>query len=167
MAAIGPAHIQAFTVVTADHVKDIPLIVAAENTFVVLDVLGIVALLLVVVLALVYQQARQRSRVLASALSERMGASRRTLRRALTLELGGSLVAALVVGVGVGLLATPVVHRGLDPLPTIPPPPIPVTPWPAIVAASVVLVAAASIGGWLADRATRTVALGEVMRVAD
>ena len=73
LAAIGAANIQTFVILTADQIKDNPLITAAVNTFLALDVLGIAALLLVLVLAIVYLQARQRSRVVASALSSRMG----------------------------------------------------------------------------------------------
>ena len=71
-AALGPAGIQSDRIVTADEVKDIPLVIATVNTFVVLNILGVVALCLAVVLGVVYLQVRQRSRSLASTLSTRM-----------------------------------------------------------------------------------------------
>jgi len=55
---------------------------------------------------------------------------------------------------------------GVDPIPSIPPPPFTVLPWLAIPAAAVLLILAACVGGWLADRAARRGSLGEVMRVA-
>lgn len=166
LAAVGATpSIRVFVLLTADEVADVPVIVAAVNTFLVLDVLGVVALLLLVVLAVVYLQARQRSRVVASALSDRMGATPRTLRAALAFELGGMLLAAVAVGGLVGVVVTPVIVRAVDPLPTIPPPPLTVAPWTSVAAAAALLAAAALIGAWLADRATRRPSLGEVMRV--
>ena len=52
-AALGPAGIQSDRIVTADEVKDIPLVIATVNTFVVLNILGVVALCLAVVLGVV------------------------------------------------------------------------------------------------------------------
>ena len=66
------AGVDTYLTITADEVSDIPFIKAAIDTFIVLDVLGIVALILVLVVAIVYLQARQRSRVVSTALSARM-----------------------------------------------------------------------------------------------
>jgi hypothetical protein len=121
---------------------------------------------LIVVLAVVYLQARQRSRVVASTLSARMGMSARVARASLVLELGGALLIAVGLGALAALLATPVVVASLDPITSIPPPPITVLPWVAIPTAGLLLVLAACVGGWLADRAARRGSLGEVMRVA-
>jgi putative ABC transport system permease protein len=166
LAAIGAANIQTFVILTADQIKDNPLITAAVNTFLALDVLGIAALLLVLVLAVVYLQARQRSRVVASALSSRMGVPARTLRVALVLELGGLLLAAVAVGALVGIASAPIVVGSLDPIPSIPPPPISVTPWLTILAAAVLVLGASLTGVWFSGRAARRDSLGEVMRVA-
>jgi hypothetical protein len=165
LAALGPAGIRAELIVTADQVKDIPLLVATVNTFVVLDVLGLVALCLAIVLALVYLQVRQRPRALASALSRRMGPHEGMSRCALTLELGSQMLVALVIGAVVGVLTAPTILAALDPLPTVPPAPISVRPWGAIAGAAALLVVATLAGGWLAERAARRVSLAEVMRV--
>jgi putative ABC transport system permease protein len=166
VAAIARADLGAYSVLTADQVRDIPFVVAAVNTFLTLDVLGIMALLLIVVLAVGYLHVRQRPRVVATGLSSRMGVSSSLLRRALILELGGVVLGAIAIGVPTGLIASAVVLRSLDPLALIPPHPFFVAPWIGVIAASVGLMAAAVIGGWLVDRVTRGADLGEVMRVA-
>ena len=165
-AVTADPEIDVFLMITADQVRDVPLIQAAVNTFLVLDILGLVALLLIVVLAVVYLQARQRSRVVASTLSARMGMSARVARASLVLELGGALLIAVGLGALAALVATPVVVASLDPIPSIPPPPFTVLPWVAIPVAGLLLILAACVGGWLADRAARRGSLGEVMRVA-
>ena len=73
LAAASAAGVESYLTITADEVSDIPFIKAAIDTFLVLDVLGVVALILVLVVAIVYLQARQRSRIVSMALSERMG----------------------------------------------------------------------------------------------
>ena len=167
LAALGPAGIQADRIVTADEVKDIPLVQATVNTFVVFDVLGVVALCLVVVLAVVYLQVRQRARSLASTLSTRMGSNDAMSRRALTMELGAPMLVSLVVGSVVGVLVAPTILGSLDPLPAIPPAQLTVRPWEAVAAATALLVVATFVGGWLAARAARRVSLAEVMRVGN
>ena len=151
---------------TADEVKDIPYIDAAIDTFAMLNLLGVTALLLVLVVAIVYVQARQRARVLGAALSVRMGMTARTLRRSLVAELGAILGVALVLGGLVGIVSVSVVVPTLDPLPTIPPPPLLTDPWIALAVAGVVLLAASLIGGAVAAGASRRASLGEVMRAA-
>jgi putative ABC transport system permease protein len=164
--AVGRADFTPYSVLTSDEVRDIPFIAAAVNTFLTLDVLGILALLLVVVLAVGYLQVRQRPRVVAARLSSRMGVPSRLLRRALILELGGVLLGAIAVGVPTGLISAAVVVRSLDPLKSIPPPPFFDAPWVWIAVTAAALLVAAVVGGWIVDRATRRADLGEVMRVA-
>jgi hypothetical protein len=55
----------------------------------------------------------------------------------------------------------------LDPLATIPPPPLYVLPLRVMGSAFVGVLAASWIGGWLTNRRAGAVRLGEVMRVAD
>ena len=164
--AIARAHFAPYSVLTADQVRDIPFIVAAVNTFLTLDVLGIMALLLVVVLATGYLQVRQRPRIVAAGLSSRMGVSSSMLRRALILELGGVLIGAMLIGAPTGLIASAVVLRSLDPLASIPPQPFFAGPWIGLIVTGTALVAASVFGGWIVDRATREADLAEVMRVA-
>ena len=156
MAAASAAGVDSYLTITADEVSDIPFIKAAIGTFLVLDVLGVVALILVLVVAIVYLQARQRSRIVATALSTRMGLRPGTMRRSLVLELSILLFGALAVGATTGLIGAAIVTPYLDPLPTIPPDPISVVPWFAVASAAVGLGVAAFAGGWLAPRARRT-----------
>ena len=167
LAAAARAGVYTYLTITADEVSDIPFIKAAIDTFIVLEVLGIVALILVLVVAIVYLQARQRSRVVSTALSARMGLSEGTVRRSLVLELSAVLFAALAVGGTVGMIGAAYVTPYLDPLPTIPPDPVSVLPWVAVAAAAVGLAVTAIVGGWLSTRAARDVRLGEALRVAE
>jgi putative ABC transport system permease protein len=167
VAAASAAGVESYLTITADEVSDIPFIKAAIDTFLVLDVLGVVALILVLVVAIVYLQARQRSRIVSMALSERMGLQAGTMRRSLTLELAILLFGGLVVGAATGLIGATIVIPYLDPLPTIPPGPIAFVPWGVVVFAAAGLGIVALIGGWLANRAARDVLLGEVLGVAD
>ena len=167
VAAASAAGVGSYLTITADQVADIPFIRAAIGTFVVLDVLGVIALLLVLVVGVVYLQARQRSRILSMALSTRMGLGPGTMRRSLVLELMIVLFAALAVGATTGLIGAAIVIPYLDPLPTIPPGPIDVVPWIEVAAAAVGLAIAAFVGGMLAGRVARDVPLGEVLRVAE
>ena len=167
LGSIDALGVLALSTLTADEVKDLPYIDAAIDTFTMLNVLGVVALVLVLVVAIVYVQARQRGRVLGAALSARMGMTTRMLRRSLVAELGTVLGVALVIGGLVGVVSVAVVVPTLDPLPTVPPDPLILRPWWAMVAAGVVLAVASVVGGALAARSARNVSLGEVMRAAE
>ena len=167
VAAASAAGVESYLTITADEVSDIPFIKAAIDTFLVLNVLGVVALILVLVVAIVYLQARQRSRILSMALSERMGLPAGTMHRSLVLELAILLFGGFVVGVATGLVGALMVVPFLDPLPTIPPGPIAVVLWGAVAVAAVGLGVVALIGGWLASRDARDVQLGEVLRVVE
>jgi putative ABC transport system permease protein len=165
--AASAAGVESYLTITADEVSDIPFIKAAVDTFLILDVLGIVALILVLVVAIVYLQARQRSRIVSMALSERMGLQAGTMRRSLMFELAVLLFGGLVVGAATGLVGAAIVIPHLDPLPTIPPGSISVVPWGVVAVAAVGLGLVALVGGWLAGRAAQGVRLGEVLRVVD
>jgi hypothetical protein len=167
VAAASNAGVDSYLTITAAEVSNIPFIKAAIDTFLVLDVLGVVALILVLVVAIVYLQSRQRSRIVSTALSTRMGLSPGTMRRSLVLELSVLLFGALAVGATTGLVGAAIVTPYLDPLPTIPPDPISVVPWIAVAIAAIGLGVGAFAGGGLASRAARDVRLGEVLRVAE
>jgi putative ABC transport system permease protein len=167
LASVGELGVFPLSTLTADEVKDIPYIDAAIDTFTMLNVLGVVALALVLVVAIVYVQARQRTRVLGAALSARMGMTGSMLRRSLVVELGVVLGVALVIGGLAGIVSVAVVVPALDPLPSVPPDPLILRPWWALLGAGAVLAVAAVVGGALAARAARAASLGEVMRAAE
>jgi putative ABC transport system permease protein len=154
-------------VLSAEEVEDIPFIAAAVQTFLVLQVLALSAVALVVVVAVVYLHAKQRSRVVATTLSDRMGMPRYTMRAASIAELGAMLLVSFLVGTIVGVLSASIVVPSIDPLPTIPPAPLIVVPVAAVVVTGVCLVVASVVGGAIADRGARHRSTAEVMRVAE
>ena len=167
VAAAVDAGVDTYLTITADEVSDIPFIKAAIDTFLVLDVLGVAALILVLVVAIAYLQARQRSRIVATALSARMGLRSETMRRSLVLELSTLLFGGLAVGATTGLIGAAIVIPYLDPLAD--------DPTGADLGDAVDRGRGRDRrsgggrvrGGWLADRAARDVRLGEVLRVAE
>ena len=167
VAAASAAGVESYLTITAHEVSDIPFIKAAIDTFLVLEVLGVVALILVLVVAIVYLQARQRSRVVSMALSERMGLQAGTMRRSLVIEL--VIPALRRARRRRGDRSDR--RRDRDPVPRPaaddPTGPIAVVPWGVVAFAAAGLGVVALIGGWLANRGARDVRLGEVLRVAD
>lgn len=153
--------------VTASEVKDIPYISAALDTFVVVNVLGLAAAALVFVGMLLYLNARQRSQVVAYALSSRMGMSDREHRRSLVLELGAMLLWGYAIGAVLAGVAATFTVPLLDPIPTVPPDPIRVLPLAVSGIAAVALGALAWAGAAATSRRARGIDLGEVMRVAE
>ena len=133
-----------------------------------LDVLGVVALLLVLVVGVVYLQARQRSRMRVDGALGPHGTGAGTMRRSLVLELMIVLFAALAVGATTGLIGAAIV--------------IPTStrcrrsrrvrssssPWIEVAAAAVGF-GDRRVRRRLAGRSRRiaTVPLGEVLRVAE
>ncbi|HEX9123105.1 MAG TPA: hypothetical protein VF984_07055, partial [Actinomycetota bacterium] len=154
-------------VVTASEVEDIPYITAVVDTFVVLNVLGLAAALLVIAGMLMYLQARERSQVVSYGLSLRMGMSHGAHRRALVSELasmlGSSYLLGALLAMGIAALIVPL----LDPLPVIPPGPLFVSPVAVMAVAGVGVALAAWVGGWVTNHWARRVDLGEVMRLAE
>jgi putative ABC transport system permease protein len=154
-------------VLTAEEVQDIPFIDAAVQTFLVLRVLGIAAVVLLIAVAVVYLRARQRGRLVATLLSDRMGMPRSTMRAASVAELGAMLAVSFVAGSLVGLVSSALVVPSIDPLPSIPPDPLVAVPWFALLVTAAGLAAAAVVGGVMADRGARASSTAEVMRVAE
>jgi putative ABC transport system permease protein len=156
-----------YLILTAERVKDIPSLAAMIETFLVLDVLGAAAALLALAGTMMYLQARQRTHLVAYALSLRMGMTDATNTRSLRRELAIMLGSALVMGGILAAIAGRIVAPLIDPLPTVPPQPLLAVPWvPFAIAAGLVVVAAVA-GASLTARRARRVELGEVMRVAE
>jgi putative ABC transport system permease protein len=153
--------------VTAEEVKDVPFIAAAIDTFAMLNVLGFAAAVLVIGIVIVYLQARQRSRAVAYVLSQRMGMGKRQGAIANMLELGAMLLTAFVLSTALALVAGYLVAPLLDPLQTIPPPPLFSVPVLAVVWTFFGLAVVASVGGWFVQWRAARVDLGEVLRVAE
>jgi putative ABC transport system permease protein len=156
-----------YLILTANRVKDIPEIKAVIATFLVMNALGLVAALLVIAGMLMYLQARQRSQVVSYGLSLRMGMTHAAHRRALVAELGSMLVYSYAVGLVLALGAAVLLVPRLDPLPSIPPNSLFVSPKPLLAVAFVSVIGASWLGGWITNRRAKAADLGEVMRVAD
>ena len=158
---------QAYGFITAADVRDIPSISAVIDTFGVLNVLGLGAGLLVVVVILMYLQARQRTRVVSYALSRRMGLSDSSHRTALAVELAILLGAAYVVGSLLALASARFIVGMVDPLAAIPPPPLFTPPVVLVLIALGVLLGVAFVGGALTNARAKRADFAEVMRLAD
>jgi putative ABC transport system permease protein len=153
--------------VTTAEVQTTPQFLTLSWTFGFLQALGILTGLVALGGAVMYLEARQRSRKVSYALSRRMGLARRSHRWSIALELGAILVASLVIGGLLAAVAARMVYSKLDPIPSIPPAPLLRQPL-ALLGASVVVVLVASwIGAWRVQRAADRARVAEVMRLAD
>ncbi|HET8788134.1 MAG TPA: hypothetical protein VFO47_05255, partial [Actinomycetes bacterium] len=95
--------------------------VAQAWTFRLLSALGVLAGMVALVGLVLYAQARQRGRVIAYALTRRMGLSRAAHRRSVFWELAGLLGFAFLLGAGLAVVAAAAVLPRLDPMPELPP----------------------------------------------
>ena len=167
LASVGELEAYPLGTLTAEQVKDVPFIAAAIDTFAMLNVLGLAAAVLVIGVLVVYLQARQRARSVSNVLSMRMGMRGGQARAALVLELAAMLLAAFVLGASMGMVAVGLIAPLLDPLQTIPPPPLFDAPIAVVLWTLVGVLAVSVAGGWFVHRRAATVDLGEVLRVAE
>ena len=167
LASVGELEAFPLGTLTADEVKDVPFIAASIDTFSMLNILGLAAGVLVIGVLVVYLQARQRARAVSNVLSMRMGMRDAQARAALVLELAALLLAAFVLGAMTGMIAGRLVAPLLDPLQTIPPPPLFEPPIAAALWTLAGLAVVSVGGGWLVHRRAAAVDLGEVLRVAE
>jgi hypothetical protein len=114
-----------------------------------------------------YALAQQRRRTVADLLLGRMGMPPGARHTATGLELGVLTGLAALVAAAVGLPASVLVLRVLDPVPSLPPDPLFAVPWGSLaaVAGGVVLLTVAA--ALLVGRAARRTTGGQVMRDAD
>ena len=163
----GALEDEPYTILTADEVKDIPSISAVIDTFGVLNVLGLGAGLLVIVVMLMYLQARQRARIVSFALSRRMGLSIGSHRWALVSELSILLLGSFILGGLLAIGAALIIVGMIDPLAAIPPEPLFIPPLSRFLIAALVLFGIAVLGGALTNRRAGKARVAEVMRVAE
>lgn len=156
-----------YSIITAEEVKDIPSISAVIDTFGVLNVLGLGAGLLVIVVMLMYLQARQRARVVSFALSRRMGLSISSHRWSLVAELAILLLGSFLLGGALAIVAAVIVVGLIDPLAAIPPEPLFIPPIGRFVVAAGALLAIAIAGGAFTNYRSGRARIAEVMRVAE
>jgi putative ABC transport system permease protein len=164
--ALRRAGVAPETVTTAADVMRTPAFLAVSWTFRLLEALGGLAGLVALAGLVLYAQARQRSRVVAYALTRRMGLSRAAHRRSVLWELGGLLLFALGLGAGLATMAALAVYRRLDPMPQLPPDPGLALPGAVLGATLLGVLLAAGAGAFLVQRAADRANVAEVMRLA-
>lgn len=167
LAALAALGLPPYSTLVASDVEDLPSFAGVINTFSVLNILAVAAGALVIVVMVMYLQARQRAQVVAYALSRRMGLRNRSYRRSLTTELAGMLGTSFLVGLALSLVASLLIVPLLDPLGTIPPDPLFAFPVLVAAVAAVVLIGVSWAGGWLTNARARRTNLAEVMRLAE
>jgi len=152
--------------VTTGEVKETPQFLSLSWTFGFLQALGILTGLVALGGAVMYLEARQRSREVSYALSRRMGLGRGAHRRSIGLELGSILVVSLVIGGALSWIAARLVYKKLDPIPSIPPAPLFRLPLVLLAASFAVVVLASWVGARWVQRAADRAKVAEVMRLA-
>jgi putative ABC transport system permease protein len=166
LAALRRVGLAPETVTTAADVMRTPAFLAVSWTFRLLSALGVLAGMVALVGLVLYAQARQRGRVVAYALTRRMGLSRAAHRRSVLWELTGLLLFALVLGAGLAVVAAAAVLSRLDPLPELPPGLRLQLPGVLLGAALGCVLLAALAGAVLVQRAADRAKVAEVMRLA-
>jgi len=140
--------------------------VAQAWTFRLLSALGVLAGMVALVGLVLYAQARQRGRVIAYALTRRMGLSRAAHRRSVLWELAGLLGFAFLLGAGLAVVAAAAVLPRLDPMPELPPGLGLELPGLVLGATLACVLLAALAGAVLVQRAADRAKVAEVMRLA-
>ena len=140
--------------------------VAQAWTFRLLSALGVLAGMVALVGLVLYAQARQRGRVIAYALTRRMGLSRAAHRRSVLWELAGLLGFAFLLGAGLAVVAAAAVLPRLDPMPELPPSLGLELPGPVLAGTLGCVLLAALAGAVLVQRAADRAKVAEVMRLA-
>ena len=140
--------------------------VAQAWTFRLLSALGVLAGMVALVGLVLYAQARQRGRVIAYALTRRMGLSRAAHRRSVFWELAGLLGFAFLLGAGLAVVAAAAVLPRLDPMPELPPSLGLELPGAVLAGTLGCVLLAALAGAVLVQRAADRAKVAEVMRLA-
>ncbi len=155
------------SVTTTDNLLSRPDFRAQDWSLAYLQILAASAAALAVGALLLNLAERQRSRSLASAMVRRMGATRRTMRASIALELAALLGAGVVLGLVLGIAAGAFVASNVDPLSVAAPPRGVVIPpgLPFVVLAAAVVVGALS--ALILARVTERADVAGLMRLVD
>ena len=167
LAELERAGVYTQTAVSARDAAESSTLLSISWTFGLLRILGIVAGVMSIVGMLLYVASRHRARLVSYLLGRRMGLRKTEHRSALLIELSAMLAAALVLGGSLGLVATRLIYRTLDLLPTVPPAPLFRVPTLEVVAAALAFLVAAALGSRWIQRSSDAARPGEVMRLAD
>lgn len=151
-----------FSTVTADAVVATSALQSMLWTLGLLAALGATAGLVSIVALLLYLQARQRSAIISTALTRRMGFARGHEYAAWLWEIAVAALGAVAVATAAGLTVAAAMNDRFDLRPTLLPPPILVVPAAAIV---VTVAAALLISAGLAWRIQRMVDRADIAQV--
>jgi putative ABC transport system permease protein len=153
--------------ITARDASSSRTLLALGWTLSTMRVLGLAMGLLALGGLLLYMAARQRARLVSYGLMRRMGLTSGVHRAALAIEIGCTLLGAVVVGAGLGAVSAVLLHEFIDLLPEVPPDPL--LRFPVSDASVFVLVglAAALVGSWGLQRAADRTNVGEVLRTGE
>jgi putative ABC transport system permease protein len=151
---------------TLSHVRTDPSVVAGERSYRYVRAVAATAAALALVALLLYLQARQRERLLASAFLRRMGFGALADGATLALEAIAIVVAAGLVGCAVALAIARVVLIHVDPLPQYAPGTALVYPWPTLAWAGAAACVAAAAFAAAALLAGRRADVAQELRVA-
>jgi putative ABC transport system permease protein len=152
---------------TAEEARATPGLRAAAWTFSYLQAVAVGGGLIVIAGMLLYLQARQRAGILSFALARRMGLRSRAFRVSIAVEVGVMLLASLLIGTVLSLLAVILVYKRFDILPSLPPGPLFRVPVVTFALATVGLIAAAAVAGRVTEWRARTADVAENLRLAE
>jgi putative ABC transport system permease protein len=134
-----------------------PKFQAISSTFAFMELLGVLAAVVALLGVVLYLQARHHARLVSYAISSRMGLTRRSHRLAVFLEIGSVLLAAVLVGSVLALVAGAVLSPWVDPMPALPPSPAFSPPVPLFAAIAIAVPVTGAIAAlvvqWRTDRA--------------
>lgn len=163
---IDRSGLDTLSVASVDSVQATSDFQAVSWALAFLQALGIMTGAIAIGGVLLYLEARQRAREISYALSRRMGLTRRAHAVSVTLELGGMLLIAWLLGVVLAGIAARILYLKLDPLPDFPPPALYRIPLAPIGLIALALLVVAAAGAWRVQRAADRARVAEVMRLA-
>ena len=149
---------------STEIVLDTPSLQSLRWTLGLLSGLGLAAGVISLVGLLLYLQARHKERVVAAALTRRMGLGRPEEGGAWMVEIAGAMLVAFAAAVGAGLAGSLATHERLDLRPTLSPEPILVVPLALLALMAVLLVVASGGFVWLLRRQSERANVAEALR---
>lgn len=150
--------------ITLETVLDSPSLQSLLWLLALLSALGAAAAIIALFGLLLYLQARQRTSLISSALTRRMGLSRKQEFASWATEVGGALITAFVVAVAVGLPVASLMKDRLDPRPALPPSPLLIPPGAALWVLAFFLLVTALLAARRLQKSVDQADIAEVLR---
>jgi putative ABC transport system permease protein len=149
---------------TAELVLDTPGLTSLLWMLGLLAALGAAASLIAIAGLLLYLLARQRTALVSSALTRRMGLSGPGEFSSWLGEIAGALLTSFLAGIAVGLPVANLMSSRLDPRPNLMPPPLLVIPAGMLIGLGAVLIVVSLLMSWRVKRIADRADIAEVMR---